>query len=121
MAKVDFGSAETLARIGLFLVFAAITLLQGTSFGETGKMFLWMALIILFFETFRLPSVSVSNAAIAEMILSASMVVGGVRGMILAMGKNFAAYHIFLAMLILGAVAICFAAYKRLDSTSNKR
>ena len=121
MAKADFGSAENLARIGLFLIFAATALLQGTFFGEAAKMFFWMALLILFFETFKLPSVSASNAAIAEMILSATMVVGGVRGMILTMGKNFAAYHIFLIIFILGAVTICFAAYKRLYPANSKR
>jgi len=114
MAKVDFGSAENLVRIGLALIFVSIALLQGAVFGEATSMFFWIALIILFLETFKLPSVSVSNAAVAEMILSATMVVGSGRGLIMSMGKTFAAYHFYLIMFIIGALIIGYAAYKRL-------
>jgi len=114
MAKENFGSAEDLMRIGLALIFVSIALLQGAVFGEATSMYFWMALIILFFETFKLPSVSASNAAIAEAILSATMVVGSGRGLILSMGKTFAAYHFYLIMFIIGALVIGYAAYKRL-------
>ena len=121
MATVDFGSAENLVRIGLGLVFAAIALLQGAFLGEAATMFLWMALAILFFETFRLPSVSVSNAAMAELIFAVAMVAGGIKGLILSMGKSFAANHFFLIVFIIGAAIICFSAYKRLCPTEKRK
>ena len=121
MAKVDFGSAENLVRIGLGLVFAAFALLQGALLGESATMFLWMALAILFFETFKLPLVSASNAAIAELIFAVAMVVGGIKGLILSFGKSFAANHFFLIVFIAGATIICFSAYKSLCPPDKRR
>jgi len=114
MAKVEFGSAENLVRIGLALVFVSIALLQGAVFGESALMYFWITLAILFLETFKLPSLSASNAAIAEMILALTMVVGSARGLILSIGKTFASYHFYLIMFIIGALIIVYAAYKRL-------
>jgi len=121
MAKVDFGSAENLVRIGLGLVFAAIALLQGALLGESATMFLWMALAILFLETFKLPSVSVSSAAMAELIFAIAMIAGGIKGLVLSMGKSFAANHFFLIVFIIGAAIICFSAYKCLCPPDKKR
>jgi FtsH-binding integral membrane protein len=120
MAKANFGSAEDLARIGLALILVSIALLQGAVFGVATTMYFWMALIILFFETFKLPSVSAENAATAEAILSATMVVGSGRGLILSMGKTFNSHHFFLIMFIIGALLIGYASYKRLY-TARKR
>jgi hypothetical protein len=114
MAKENIGSAENLMRIGLVLIFISIALLQGAVFGTATSMYFWMALIILFLETFKLPSVSAANAAIAEAILSATMVVGSGRGLILSMGKKFSVYHFYTIMFIIGALIIAYAVYKRL-------
>lgn len=114
MAKVDFGSAENLIRIGLVLTFVAITLLTGTAFAEAARTFFWVALIILFLETFKLPSVSASNAAVAEMILTVTMVVAGGRGLFSSLGKTFTEYHIFLIMFIIGTLIMLYGTYKKL-------
>jgi len=121
MAKIDFGSSANLVRIGLVLVFAAIVLLQGAFLGEGATMFLWMALAILFFETFNLPSVSGENAAMAELIFASAIVVGGIKGLIQSFGKSFAANHFFLIVFIIGAAIICFSAYKRLCPPDKRR
>ncbi len=114
MAKLDFGSAENLIRIGLVLSFVAITLLTGTSFAEAAKTYFWIALIILFFETFKLPSVSVTNGAIAEIILSIAMGTAAIKGLFASVGKTFTEYHIFLIMFIIGVLVIIYGAYKKL-------
>jgi len=118
MTKVDFGSAENLVRIGLLLTFLAITLLMGTAFAEVAKMILWLALIVLFFETFKLPSVSASNAAVAEIILTVTMVVAGVRGLFSSLGKTFTEYHIFLIVFIIGTLIMLYGSYKKLGSAT---
>ena len=114
MEKVDFGSAQNLVRIGTLLTFVAITFLMGSVFTEPVKMYFWMLLIILFFETFKLPSVSPSNAAIAQLILSATMVIGGGKGLISSLGRTFAEYHIFLILFIIGTLITLYGAYKKL-------
>lgn len=116
MAKVDFGSAENLVRIGLLLTFVAITFLTGTAFAEAMKMFFWMALIILFLETFKLPSVSTENAAVAQIILTMTLVVAGVRGLFTSLGKTFTEYHIFLIVFIIGTLIMLYGSYKKLNS-----
>lgn len=121
MAQIEYGSAENLARIGLLLVFAAVALLQGALLGEAAAMFLWMALAILFFETFKLPPVSSENAAMAELIFAVAMVAGGIKGLILSMGKSFAANHFYLIVFIVGAAIICFSAYKRICPADRKK
>ena len=118
MTKVDFGSAENLVRIGLLLTFLAITLLMGTAFAEVAKVIFWLALIVLFFETFKLPSVSASNAAVAEIILTVTMVVAGVRGLFSSLGKTFTEYHIFLIVFIIGTLIMLYGSYKKLGSTT---
>lgn len=120
MTKVDFGSPENLVRIGLLLTFSAITFLTGAAFAETDKMFFWMALIILFLETFKLPSVSASNAAAAEMILIITMAVAGVKGLFSALGKTFTEHHIFLIMFIIGTLIMLYGAYKKLCFANTK-
>ena len=121
MKKVDFGSAENLVRIGLLTTFVAITFLMAAAFAETAKLFFWVALIILFFETFKLPSVSASNAAVAQMILSITMVAAGVKGLFSALGKTFTEHHIFLIMFIIGALIMLYGAYKKLCPDDNKK
>ena len=113
MEKIDFGSKENLVRIGVLLTFVAITFLMGTAFTEPVRMYFWMLLIILFFETFKLPTVSPSNAAIAQVILSATMVIGGGKGLFSSVGKTFNEYHIFLILFIIGAMITLFGAYKK--------
>lgn len=120
MNKVDFGSAENLVRIGLVLTFVAITLLTGTAFAEAAKTFFWIALIILFLETFKLPSVSTSNAAVAEIILTVTMVFAGGRGLFSSVGKTFTEYHIFLIMFIIGTLVMLYGSYKKLFSANSK-
>lgn len=119
MAKVDFGSAENLVRIGLLLTLVAITFLTGTSFTEPVKMYFWIVLIILFFETFKLPSVSPSNAAIAELLLSATMIIGGGKGLFSSLGRTFTEYHIFLILFIIGTLITLYGAYKKLCAASS--
>lgn len=114
MAKANFGSAEDFARIGLAFIFVSLALLQGAIFGEATTMYFCIALIILFLETFKLPSVSTENAATAEAILSATMVVGSGRGLILSMGRTFTSNHFYLILFIIGALVIGYAAFKRL-------
>jgi hypothetical protein len=120
MNKVDLGSAENLVRIGLVLTFVAITLLTGTAFAEAAKTFFWMALIILFLETFKFPSVSTVNAAVAELILSITMVVAGARGLFSSLGKTFTEYHIFLILFIIGTLIMLYGAYKKLSPATTK-
>lgn len=119
MAKVDLGSAENLVRIGLFLTFTAITFLTGSAFNESVKMYFWIVLIILFFETFKFPSVLPSNAAIAQIILSATMVIGGGKGLFSSLGRTFAEYHIFLILFIIGTLISLYGAYKKLCTASS--
>ena len=114
MEKIDFGSAQNLVRIGILLTLVAITFLMGTAFTEPVRMYFWMLLIILFFESFKLPSVSPSNAAVAQLILSATMVIGGGKGLFSSVGKTFAEYHIFLILFIIGAFIMLYGAYKKL-------
>ena len=114
MTKVDFGSAENLVRIGLLLTFVAITFLTGTAFAEAVKMFFWMALVILFLEMFKLPSVSAENAAVAQLILIVTMVVAGARGLFSSLGKTFTEYHIFLIVFIIGTLIMFYGSYKKL-------
>jgi hypothetical protein len=121
MTKVDFGSAENLVRIGLLLTFVAMTFLTGTAFGEVVKMFFWMALIILFLETFKLPSVSAVNAAVAELIMTITMAVAGARGLFSSLGKTFTEYHIFLIVFIIGTLIMLYGSYKKLFSAANTR
>lgn len=121
MTKVDFGSAENLVRIGLLLTFVAMTFLTGTAFAEAVRMFFWMALFILFLETFKLPSVSASNAAIAEIILTVTMVVAGARGLFSSLGKTFTEYHIFLIVFIIGTLIMLYGSYKKLNSAADKK
>jgi hypothetical protein len=121
MTKVDFGSAENLVRIGLLFTFVAITLLTGTALVEAVKMFFWMALIILFLETFRSPSISTMNAAIAEMILSITMVIAGARGLFSSLGKTFTEYHIFLILFIIGSLIMLYGSYKKLSPPANSK
>ena len=118
MTKVDFGSAENLVRIGLLLTFVAITFLTGTSSAEAMKMFFWMTLIVLFLETFKLPSVSTENAAVAQIILTVTMVVAGARGLFSSLGKTFTEYHIFLIMFIIGTLIMLYGSYKKLGSAT---
>ena len=121
MTKVDFGSAENLVRIGLLVIFVAIMLLTGAAFAEIAKMSFWMTMVILFLETFKLPSVSASNAAVAELILSATMVAGGIKGLTSSLGKTFTEYHIFLLMFIIGSLIMVYGAYKKLCPADNKK
>jgi hypothetical protein len=114
MAKANFGSAEDFARIGLALIFVSLALLQGAAFGASTTMYFCIALIILFLETFKLPSVSAENAAIAEAILSAMMIVGSGRGLIMSMGRAFTAREFYLILFTIGALVIGYAAFKRL-------
>lgn len=118
MTKVDFGSAENLIRIGLLLTFVAITFLTGTSSAEAMKMFFWMTLIVLFLETFKLPSVSTENAAVAQIILTVTMVVAGARGLFSSLGKTFTEYHIFLIVFIIGTLIMLYGSYKKLGSAT---
>jgi hypothetical protein len=118
MTKVDFGSAENLVRIGLLLTFVAITFLTGTSSPEAMKMFFWMTLIVLFLETFKLPSVSTENAAVAQIILTVTMVVAGARGLFSSLGKTFTEYHIFLIVFIIGTLIMLYGSYKKLGSAT---
>src|SRR5665811_870320 len=118
MTKVDFGSAENLVRIGLLLTFVAITFLTGTSSAEAMKMFFWMTLIVLFLETFKLPSVSTENAAVAQIILTVTMVVAGARGLFSSLGKTFTEYHIFLIVFIIGTLIMLYGSYKKLGSAT---
>ncbi len=120
MTKVDFGSAENLVRIGLLLTLVALTFLTGTAFAEAAKMFFWMVLIILFFETFKFSSVSTVNAAIAEMLLSITMVVAGARGLFSSLGKTFTEYHIFLILFIIGTLIMLYGSYKKLSPAATK-
>lgn len=121
MTKVDFGSAENLIRIGLLLTFIAIAFLTGTAFAEAVKLFFWMALIILFLETFKLPSVSTANAAVAQIILTLTMAVAGARGLFSSLGKTFTEYHIFLILFIIGTLIMLYGSYKKLFSAANTR
>lgn len=121
MTKVDFGSAENLVRIGLLLTFVAITFLTGTVFVEAMKMFFWMALIILFLETFKLPSVSIENAAVAQIILTATLVVAGAKGLFSSLGKTFTEYHIFLIVFIIGTLIMLYGSYKKLCSAAETK
>ena len=121
MTKIDFGSAENLVRIGLLLALVAITFLTGASFAEADKMLFWMALVILFLITIKLPSVSASNAAVAEMILSVTMTVAGAKGLFSSLGKTFTEHHIFLIMFIIGALIMLYGAYKKLCPDDNKK
>ena len=120
MARVDFGSAENLIRIGLLATFVAIMLLMGAAFAEIAKLSFWMALIILLLETFKLPSVPASNAAIAQLILSATMVAGGVKGLASSLGRTFTEYHIFLIVFIIGTLIMLYGAYKKLCPAAAK-
>lgn len=121
MAKVEYASAENLMRVGLLLVFAGLALLQGAFLGDTAMMYFWIAMIVLIFETFKMPFASNTNAVAAEAIMAATMVIGGVKALIMSMGKSFAAPHIFLIIFIIGALTICFGAYKRFFPSSGKR
>ena len=121
MAKTSYFSADILARAGLLLVFAALALLQGAIFGDASSMYFWMALIILLFETIKLPLISNVNAAAAEAILALTMVIGGIRGLIMSFGKSFNATHIYLSIFILGGAVLCFAVYKRLNPSGSRR
>ena len=114
MAIENVGSAENMVRIGLLFIMLAIIFLVGSAFGEAAKLFFWMALIVLFFETFKLPSVTGRNAAIAQAILSTTMVIGGIKGLLSSLGKTFTEYHIFLILLIISALLILVGAYKKL-------
>jgi len=121
MAKVEYASADNLMRVGLLLVFAGIALLQGALLGEGAMMYFWIALIVLAFETFKLPFASNTNAVAAETILAITLLVGGIKALTTSMGRTFGASHIFLIVFILGVLTICFAAYKRLNSSGSKR
>jgi hypothetical protein len=118
--KVEFGSAENLVRIGLLLTFVATTFLTGSASAEIEKMFFWMALIILFLETFKFPSVSTLNAATAQIILTITMAVGGAKGLFSSLGKTFTEHHIFLIMFIIGALIMLYGAYKKLCPATAK-
>jgi len=96
----------------------AITFLTGTSSAEAMKMFFWMTLIVLFLETFKLPSVSTENAAVAQIILTVTMVVAGARGLFSSLGKTFTEYHIFLIVFIIGTLIMLYGSYKKLGSAT---
>jgi hypothetical protein len=89
MNKVDFGRAENLVRSGLLPTFVAITLMTGTAFAEAAKTIFWMTLVILFPETYKFSSASTANAAVAELKLTATMVVTGDRDLFFSLGKTF--------------------------------
>lgn len=120
MAKIDFGAAENLVRIGLLLAFTAIIFLLNTSFDEAAKMFFWVALIVLFLETFKLASVPTANAALAQILLSVTMIIASGKGLYSAMGKTFTEYHITLILFIIGGLIILYGAYKKLDAANGK-
>ena len=120
MAKEKIGSAENLMRIGLALIFISLALLKGAVFGAESALYFWSAVIILFFETFKLPSVSAANATAAQAILTAMLLVAGGRGLIMSSGRSFNAYHFYLILLIIGALVMGFATFKRFFPAGRK-
>ena len=116
MAIEKVGSAENMVRIGVVFILLAIIFLLGSAFSEAAKLFFWMALIILFFETFKLPSVTSRNAAFTQAILSTTMVIGAIKGLLSSLGKTFTEYHIFLILLIVSALLVLVGAYKKLTA-----
>ncbi len=121
MAKVNFGSAENLIRIGLLLSFVAITLMSKLVHVVTANMFFWMILIILFIETFKLPSISALNALVAEMILTLAMAITGIKILISSFGRNFTEHHTILIVFILGTLIMLFGLYKKLPAAAKSK
>lgn len=117
MAKIELGSGENMVRIGLTLTLIATLALSGTGADFLIKPLLWIGLIVLFLETVKLTSISDINGSLAEIVLSATVVVLGGKTLFSSLGKTFTEYHIFLILLLVGGLVILYGAYKKLSST----
>ncbi len=118
MAKLELSSGENLVRIGLTLTLIATLGLSGTAADFLIKPFLWMGLIILFLETVKLSTISETNGSLAELVLSATVVVLGAKELFSSLGKTFTEYHIFLIILLVGGLIVLYGAYKKLATAS---
>ena len=96
--------SEKAALNVLGIIGAALILIASMAVKDGYSLFFTVGIALLVMQTFDLPSLQPKKAALAEIVLSASLTVAAVSQLILARG--FKAPQVFLIILAAGAVLI---------------